>query len=206
MVIKEYFQLLFPFLLVAWLVFRVASATTWLQPTTSLMKILALALAAVVTFYPFTGLSLAEYLLSLNPNYSLGSLALMVILLWPPVTGKVLLSDRHLYEFCLWNVAVSLALYLSSLGLVAYDAYALGYNFSIGFVIMAVITIILVWRSHPLSYIFLVYIIAFNLKILPSNNFFDYITDGFLLVLSFVSIIYLTIIRKSWELNTVIRK
>jgi len=201
MLIKEYFQLLFPFLFVTWLVFRVASATAWCKPTTPLKKILALALAAVVTFYPFTGLSVAEYLLSLNPTYSLGSLALMVILLWPHLTGTVLLSDRHLSEFCLWNVVVSFALYLSSLGLLAYDAYALGYNFSIWFLIMAVITIILIWRSHPLSYIFLVYIIGFNLKVLSSNNFFDYLTDGFLLIISLVLIIYLTVTRKSWEIR-----
>jgi len=196
MVIKEYFQLLFPFLIVLWLVFRVASATARLQPTTPLKKLVALVLSAIVTFYPFTGLSLAEYFLSLNPSYSLGSLALMVIVLWPRFTAKPLLSDRHLFEFCLWNVSVSLVVYLSSLGFVAYDAYALGYHFSFWFLPMALITVLLIWRNHPLSYIFLAYILFFNLKVLPSNNFFDYITDGFLFVISFLVIMYVSLTVK----------
>jgi hypothetical protein len=37
----------------------------------------------------------------------------------------------------------------------------------------------------PLSYIFISYIIAFDLKILYSENFFDYMADG---VLFFISI------------------
>ncbi len=72
----------------------------------------------------------------------------------------------------------------SYLGLVPYDLYALGYGFSPWFVFMAIITLLLVWAGNPLSLIFLAAIAAFNLKLLPSGNFFDYLTDGFLLILS----------------------
>lgn len=205
MVIKGYFQLLVPYLLVTWLIFRVASLSTLLQTTSWLKKLAALVLSAFITFYPFTGLSLAEYLLSLNPNYSVGSLVLVIILLWPQIAGKSLVSDRYLRDFCLWNVVVSLFLYLSYLGFIGYDIYALGYTFSFWFLIMALITIILIWRQHTLSYICLAYIIAFNLKILPSNNFFDYITDGFLFIISLITLTYLTITRKSWEFDPVVR-
>jgi hypothetical protein len=81
-------------------------------------------------------------------------------------------------------VGLSLGLFLSYLGLVPYDLYALGYGFSSWFVVMAAVTLLTVWWGNPLSLIFLASIAAFNLELLPSGNFFDYLTDGFLLVLS----------------------
>lgn len=193
MVIKEYFQLLFPFVLIMFLVLYVSSLINLVRPTKRINKLISIALSAFITFFPFAGLSLAEYLLSLNPNYSIGSLALVITMLWPHLSGKPLMSDRHLWEFSFWNFAISLALCASYLGLIAYDMYALGYRFSIWFVIMALVTIILIWRSNPLSYIFITYIAAFNLRVLPSNNFFDYLTDGFLFVISLGLVVYFTL-------------
>jgi hypothetical protein len=90
----------------------------------------------------------------------------------------------NLWMFCLWNVIISLVLFSSYLGFIPYDMYASGYHFSLWFIIVAAITLIAVWSWNPLSVIFIAYIAAFNLKLLPSPNFFDYITDGFLLLLS----------------------
>jgi hypothetical protein len=136
------------------------------------------------TVVPIGGLSLADYLLSLNPNFSIGSLALIVVLLWPKFTGKPLLSDKNLWMFCFWNLVLSLILFSSYLGFIPCDMYASGYHFSLWFIIVALITLMAVWFLNPLSVIFIAYIVAFNLKLLPSVNFFDYLTDGFLLILS----------------------
>jgi hypothetical protein len=184
MIIKEYFQLLVPWLLVTLLIVAVWSWTNLPHCRTWWQKLLVLALTAFITFAPLGGLSLADYLLSLNPNFSIGSLALVVVLLWPKFTGRPLLSDKNLRMFCLWNVVLSLVLFSSYLGVIPYDMYALGYHFSLWFMVIAVITLIAVWFLHPLSVIFIAYIAAFNLKLLPSVNFFDYLTDGFLLLMS----------------------
>ena len=186
MIISDYFQLLSPWLFVTWLLaavlFRAAPGyvrKTWL-------KILVPALAAVIALAPLGGLSLADYLLSLNPNFSMGSLALVVLLLWPNLFERPLLLPRQLSLFCLWNVLVSLVLFSSCLGILPYDLYALGYNFSPWFVVMALITLIALGLSSPLSIIFISYIAAFDLHLLPSPNFFDYTTDGFLFLASLV--------------------
>ncbi len=184
MIIKEYFQLLVPWLLVTLCIVSVCSWTNVCKFREGWQKILLLALSAVITLIPLGRLSLADYLLSLNPNFSIGSLALLVVLLWPKFTGKPLLSDKNLWMFCLWNVVLSLVLFSSYLGVMPYDMYALGYHFSLWFIVMAIITLIAVWLWNPLSVIFLAYIAAFNLKLLPSPNFFDYLTDGFLLLMS----------------------
>jgi uncharacterized membrane protein len=184
MIIKEYFQLLVPWLLVTLSIVFVCSWTNFCKFTQEWQKFLVLAMSAVITLTPIDGLSLADYLLSLNPNFSIGSLALVVVLLWPKIMGKPLLSDINLWIFCLWNIVSSLVLFLSSLGFIPYDMYAWGYHFSPWFIIIALITLITVWSWNPLSVIFIAYIAVFNLRLLPSANFFDYITDGFLLLMS----------------------
>ena len=64
-------------------------------------------------------------------------------------------------------------------------------NFSLWFVVVALLSLISIWLWFPLSFIFLAYIAAFNLKLLPSPNFFDYITDGFLFLLSMGVLVFL---------------
>jgi len=140
---------------------------------------------------PFFGLSLADLFLSFNPNYSIGSVALMLVLLWPKILNKPLLSTRHLFIFCSWNVIISLILFSSTFGLMPYDLYALGYSFSWWFIAMALLTLLAIWSWYPLAFIFLAYIAAFNLKVLPSYNFFDYITDGFLFIMSVGVLLFL---------------
>jgi uncharacterized membrane protein len=184
MVIKEYFQLLMPWLLVTLCIVSICSWANFCKFIQTWQKFLVLSMSAVITFTPIAGLSLANYILSLNPNFSIGSLALVVVLLWPKLTGQPLLSDMNLWMFYLWNVIISLVLFSSYLGFIPYDMYASGYQFSLWFIIVAAITLLAVWSWNPLSVIFIAYIAAFNLKLLPSPNFFDYITDGFLLLLS----------------------
>jgi hypothetical protein len=200
MIIKEYFQLLVPWLLVNLLIVSVWSWTKLPQCRTWWQKLLVLALTAFITFVPLGGLSLADYILSLNPNFSIGSLALIVVLLWPKFIGKPLMSNKNLWIFCLWNVVLSLLLFSSYLGFMPFDMYASGYHFSLWFIIMAIITLIAVWVWNPLSIIFIAFIAAFNLRLLPSLNFFDYLTEGFLLLMSLgllVSLVVSSIINRS---------
>ena len=185
MIIKEYFQLLVPWLLVSLCIISMCSWTNFCKFTQGWQKLLVLAMSAIITLVPVGGLSLADYILSLNPNFSIGSLALIVVLLWPKFTGQPLVSKKNLWMFCLWNIMLSFVLFASFLGMIPpYDLYALGYSFSPLFIVMAFLTLLAVWFWSPLAIIFLAYIAAFNLKLLPSPNLFDYMTDGFLMVMS----------------------
>jgi hypothetical protein len=86
MVIKEYFQFIVPFLLVTFFIFYVASRAGIKEK--KWYTIFIITLSACITFIPFSGLSLAEYLLSINPNFSIGSLALITILIIPHFTNR----------------------------------------------------------------------------------------------------------------------
>ncbi len=182
--IKEYFGLLFPLLLVACTLSGVVRFMRKLGLMRQIGKPAVIMLSVLITLYPFTELSLAEFLLSLNPNYSIGSLAFFFIILWNQFGWKPLFSHKNLLQFCIWNVVVSLCLFASYLGFVNFDLYAMGYRFSVWFVITGLLTIFLLLIRNPLSYIFIAYITVFDLRLLPSDNFFDYITDGVLFLIS----------------------
>jgi hypothetical protein len=182
MVVRHYFQFVVPFLLVALVVYYLSSRAGIKRKKWHSAFILMV--SACLAFIPFSGLSLAEYLLSFNPNFSIGSLALIIVLLIPYFFNRPIIEDKNLLSYCFWNIGLSLVVFFSYLGLVPFDLYALGYGFSSWFIFMAAVTLLLVWSGNPLSLVFLASIAAFNLKVLPSGNFFDYLTDGFLLILS----------------------
>ncbi len=182
MIVKQYIQNLFPFLFVTWVLYSVSFK--FIKQKKLLHEIIILYAAAFITFVPVAGLSMGDYLLSVNPNYSIGSVALVLVLLWPKIMDQPLLSRKHLVIFCFWNVGFSLILFSSYLGLIPYDMYAHGYNFSWWFMVVALLTLVSIWLWYPLSFILAAYIVAFNVKLLPSPNFFDYVTDGFLFILS----------------------
>lgn len=148
-------------------------------------------ISTLVALLPIKGLSAGDYILSINPNFSIGSVTFLSILFWKQINGRNPLSKINILFFSLWNLAVSLPLYSSALGFITFDLYALGYSFSIWFIITAILTTILIAFKSPLSFIFIAYIVAFDLKFLPSNNFFDYITDGLVtLISSFIVLQY----------------
>lgn len=188
--IRGYFEFLFPLLLITWTILWIARFTNALDFMGKIGKPLVIASSVFITLYPFTGLSLAEYFLSLNPNYSIGSIMFFFIVIWKEFGRKPLLSYKNLLQFSIWNVGVSLCLFISYLGFVDFDLYAMGYGFSFWFVVTALLTIILTLLRNPLSFIFIFYIISFDLKLLYSNNFFDYITDGVLFLISLGIIVF----------------
>jgi len=182
--LEEVFAFLFPILFMTWVVYRISHFAGLLMRREKFMKPAIVVISVGITLFPFGGLSLAEYILSVNPVYSIGSIALFFSILWKEFRRKDLLSRRDILWFSIWNVALSLFLFSSSLGLIGYDLYAMGYRFSVWFLVTALLTILLFMLRSPLAYIFTGYIIAFDLKLFPSDNFFDYITDGILFLIS----------------------
>ncbi len=140
--------------------------------------------SAVIALFPLSGISFSDYILSLNPCFSIGTIAYFIILLWKRFADEPLISERNMVLFAAWNVVVCLFLYTSYLGFVDIDLYPLGYGFSFLFVIVACLTVLLVLLKNPLSYVFISYIVAYDLNMLISQNYFDYITDTLLFFIS----------------------
>lgn len=188
--IKDYFEFLFPILATTWAVFVLASSMGLIKKESKFGRAVVILFSIIVAVYPFGRLSLAEYLLSLNSNYSIGSIALLIIVMSKQFSWKTFLSDTDFQQFLIWNIIVSLLLYISYLGFVSFDLYPMGYRFSSLFILIAVLTVVLYLLRNPLAYIFISYILAFDLRLLHSDNFFDYITDGVLFFLSAAILLY----------------
>jgi hypothetical protein len=188
--IREYSVHLFPLLLMTWVVFILCRLTGIAKKPGRAGKAMIVAAAALFSFVPFSGLSFADYLLSLSPSYSIGSMIFLAVVLSNNLLGRPLLRSKDFLLFSLWNVVLSVCLFASVLGFVGPDLYALGYGFSFLFICMALLTIVLVILRHRLGLIFIAYIAAFDLRLLPSSNFFDYMTDGLLFILSSGVVVY----------------
>lgn len=180
MKIKEIFEYIVPLMMVVWCLSVIAGRR---------FNLGVVILAVLMALFPFQGLSLSDLILSLNPVFSMGSAALMFHLLWKRFVGRVLLSEKDLIYFAVWNVLLSFCLYASSLGFVDIDLYPLGYRFSVLFVLTAVMTMALFLFRSPLAYIFLLYIAAYDMRLLASENFFDYMTDTVLFIVSIIILI-----------------
>jgi hypothetical protein len=145
--------------------------------------------SALISLTPLGGISLTGYILSINPVFSVGSTCLLLAIVWKRFGGTSYLSKLDLLLFATWNIAVSLYLYISHLGFIGYDLYRYGYGFSLLFVLTACLTVLLALSKSPIAWIFISYILAYDLRLLHSDNFFDYITDGVLFIISVVILV-----------------
>jgi hypothetical protein len=178
------FEYICPVLIVIWIIGGISRSVRGTVFSGPAIKGVLLLFSLALALYPFRGLSLSDYILSLNPGFSIGSIALLMIGVSKSIFDKKLVADKDLKRFVIWNIFISLFVFIPALGFTGQDIYASGYGSSLLFIVMALVTSFLVYQKSPLSYIFIAYIVAFNLKLLPSDNFFDYITDGILFFIS----------------------
>jgi len=187
--IDTVYEYICPVLIVLWIVSGLARLAGVKASSGAAIKGLLLIFSLVIALYPVRGLSVSDYILSFNPSFSIGSIALLLIVVSNRIINKRLLLHKDLMILSGWNILISLIVFIPALGFTGQDIYASGYGFSLLFVVMALVTIFLVYKKSPLSYIFIAYIVAFNLQLLPSGNFFDYITDGVLIFISLGTLI-----------------
>ena len=186
---KEYFEYIFPFLLILYILSWSGRQIGINRNKNSMINLAAIILSAILCLLPIGDLSIGDYILSFNPSFSVGIISLLIILLTKELSGRELLREKDLLWFSIWNLSISLILYSSSLGFIGTDLYGTGYIFSLVFIITAVLTLALIFIKSRLYIIFTAYIVVFNLKILPSDNFYDHITDGVLFFASAIIIL-----------------
>jgi len=186
---KEYFEYIFPFLLILYILSWSGRQIGISRKKNSIISLATIILSAILCLLPIGDLSIGDYMLSFNPSFSVGIISLLIILLTKELSGRELLREKDLLWFSIWNLSISLILYSSSLGFIGTDMYGTGYSFSLIFVITAALTLAMIFIKSRLYIIFTGYIVVFNLKILPSDNFFDHITDGVLFFASAIIIL-----------------
>src|SRR3990172_1522965 len=156
---KEYFEYIFPFLLILYILSWSGRQIGISRKKNSIISLATIILSAILCLLPIGDLSIGDYMLSFNPSFSVGIISLLIILLTKELYGRELLREKDL--LC----------------------------FSLIFVVTAALTLAMIFIKSRLYIIFTGYIVVFNLKILPSDNFFDHITDGVLFFASAIIIL-----------------
>ncbi|HAS16821.1 MAG TPA: hypothetical protein DCR39_02770 [Nitrospiraceae bacterium] len=159
---------------------RIYPIIKWSQP----YRLIFLIIPSLLALIPIAGISAARMLLSLNHSYSIGLTILLLVFIINKFFKVLLLSHRDSLYLSIFNIILGFILYTTSLGFISYDIYYAGYNFWPLFFIISVLIIILVLGGSRLQWVFIAYILGWNMKFIPSPNFFDYLIDPLLFFIS----------------------
>jgi len=147
-------------------------------------KLLFLIASSLLALIPFGGISAARMLVSFNYSYSMGLIIILLVTVIKIFFNVLLFSHQDSLYLSIFNIVLGIILYTTSLGFIPYDIYYYGYNFWPLFFIIFVLIIIPVFAGSRLQWVFIAYILWWNLKLIPSPNFFDYLIDPLLFFIS----------------------
>ncbi len=134
-------------------------------------------LSAVVVLLPVRGIPAGRWLAGLNFQPSLPLLGLAAGLVWKAAFQKTLMRPSDGKVIWIFGAVMGTALYPLALGLGDFDPYSWGWSFSALFPMVALITIWLILRANRFGWLLLLSIVAYDLRLLESPNFWDYLVD-----------------------------
>ena len=114
--------------------------------------------------------------------------AILAVIVWEQISERSLFSEREWTTAWSFGAIGGLALYPMALGLGSFDPYEWGWRFSLLFVAIGALTAWLIWKQNRFGFLLLLAVVAFQLRLLESTNYWDYLLDP---VYSLVSIAWL---------------
>lgn len=186
--IEFIFSFTFPFLLVLAALQSIAGRfgmyiSGW-RPT-----IILGCITAFIVAMPVGSLPLARWLISINANFSLPLTAILFGRVWKNATGGGgLFARSDLLAAWIFGLAAGLLLYPMAMGLGNFDPYEFGWGFSLLFVILLVITIVLLFFGNRFGVVLVACILAYDLHLLESPNLWDYLCDPFFTITSAIAL------------------
>lgn len=177
------FSFVFPFLLIMVLLQGGAGLLGrdlrgW-RPTLILVLI-----SAVIAVTPVGGLPLARWMISFNANFSISLTAILFYKVTEISFGVKLLDKNALLTCWVFSLTAGVILYPMALGLGRFDPYQAGWGFSWLFVVVCGVTILLLIMKNRFAIVLIAAILAHNLRLLESTNFWDYLVDPFMVLVS----------------------
>lgn len=148
------------------------------------------------------GLSLAGYLRAFTDDLAITSLvalsaATLVRLGW--LSSPV---RQHKLECYLLFALMGLALYPAAMGLGMLDPYRLGYSPDGLLLVVAVLTLLMLWRGNLLAVLMLTLAtLGYALELKASGNYWDYLLDPFIVLFALWSLcrdLVLGVFRRLW--------
>ena len=152
------------------------------------LPLIALASGALVLL-PVGGLPVGRWFIGFFPNPSIP----LTILLFSRIVKHSfqikLLDSKAIHACRFFSLLAGVALYPMALGAGPFDPYSAGWHFSWLFVLLLVITLGLLLFENRFSIVLLAAILGYDLHLLESSNFWDYLIDPVLVFISVGAII-----------------
>ena len=182
------FSFVFPFLfltaLTQWAMERFGkNVSGWIS-----LPLIALVSGALVLL-PIGGLPVGRWFIAFFPNPSIPLTILLFLRIVKHSFQIALLDSKALHTCRFFSLLAGLALYPMALGAGPFDPYSAGWHFSWLFVLLLVITLGLLLFKNQFSIVLLATILAYDLHLLESSNFWDYLIDPVLVFISIGAII-----------------
>ena len=137
----------------------------------------ALGAAALGVAVPVGGIPLAGYPRGIAGDLSITTLALLTAALSALLAGRPLLERPEWRGLCELAAACGVVGYPLTLGLTVLDPYELGYR-PRGLVLVVAALVVAWWgRRRGAALVLAAGVAAFNLRLLESNNLWDYLLD-----------------------------
>jgi hypothetical protein len=165
-----------PWLALVWILRRVAAQVRpqlreWAQLT------LTGTVAAGILLVHVEGLAISRWLAELTTSFSIPFIAMLAVAIYERALGRQVFSERDWAAGWSFGAIGSLALYPLALGVGTLDPYEWGWRFSPLFVAIAALSSWLIWKKNRFGLLLLAAAIAFQLHLLESGNYWDYLLD-----------------------------
>jgi hypothetical protein len=138
-------------------------------------------LALVLAFLPVAGFPLARVVTGFGWVPSFPLLALLADTVVRHARGRGWLQPAEQQTAWLWGALAGLALYPSALGLGRFDAYALGWGFTVLGVLVATLSVWLIWRGNRFGIVLVLATLDWQGGTVElanfSANYWDYLVD-----------------------------
>ncbi len=134
-------------------------------------------LAVAISVVPVGGFPLARIVAGFGWVPSVPLLVLLADAVLRGVRGADWLRLPERRAMWLWGALAGLALYPSALGLGRFDAYSLGWGFSPLVVVVAAMSVGLLWRGHRFGLVLVLAAAIWQAGGFESANYWDYLVD-----------------------------
>lgn len=145
------------------------------------LKIILIAVCAIVPLIPFGGLTIAEYVLTLVGHVSITSMVLLGVAVYRSFSARKIFDEQERVTLLVLVVVGGLIVFPESFGLDQFNGYQLGFGsivFAIGLISLSLAFVLL--RMFVAAAAIVLSVGAFELHFLLSNNLWDYLIDPLL--------------------------
>ncbi len=144
-------------------------------------KLIVLGIPLMLILLPVKQVPVARFVTGLNADFSITLVALLLNHFSWKIEGIRLLDQRALRTISLSGLFLGLCLYSCSMNLVPLDLYRLGWGSVFLLGPLFLLTILLIMRGNRAGFVLAACVAAYGLKLLESENLWDYLLDPFLM-------------------------